>query len=539
MLNQYEPNVKATITFLRLLNQRVNSATVNEGLQNHPEWPSLLCISDNLNHWHIPNGAGRTDPARIDELPTPFIANTTDRGAPVAVVSRITDTMVEVYQKNFNKPTLQNKAEFIKNWNGVYLIAEPNEHSGEPDFEANKRKAFFHTLIPVAALTALLLFSFLLVWRVAGTAELMGLSAAGIYIQYVVMLAGVFVSTLLLWYEMDKNNPMLKKVCTGIARGNCSAILTGKQAQVFKGLSWSEVGFFYFAGGLLVLLFAGMAVPQVAATVAILNLLALPYTLFSVYYQWRVARQWCVLCLAVQALLLVGGINVILGGFLSSFPAFSITAAANIILLYALPVLAWYALKPFILRAQEAKNTRRQYLRIKFNTEIYEALLKKQKQVTVPVEGIGIEIGNPDAANTLIKVCNTYCGPCSKAHPKIERLLEENPDLKVKIIFTSGPPEFDPAVKPSVHLLALAEQGDPVRLQQALDDWYLAETKDYDRFAAKYPMNGELLQQAHKLDAMNDWCNEMAIASTPTIFINGYQLPDAYNIEDIQYFLLE
>ncbi len=76
-------------------------------------------------------------------------------------------------------------------------------------------------------------------------------------------------------------------------------------------------------------------------------------------------------------------------------------------------------------------------------------------------------------------------------------------------------------------------------IKQSLDDWYLADTKDYDQFAAKYPMNGELVKQADKIDAMEKWCKATEIAFTPTIFINGYQLPDAYTIEDLQYFLLE
>lgn len=46
MLDQYEPNVKATISFLNQLRVKVNNSTVNETLQNHPDWPSMLCISD-------------------------------------------------------------------------------------------------------------------------------------------------------------------------------------------------------------------------------------------------------------------------------------------------------------------------------------------------------------------------------------------------------------------------------------------------------------------------------------------------------------
>lgn len=55
MLTQYEPTVKATITFLKLLKVKVNKKTVDETLQNHPDWPSLLCITDSLNKWNVPN----------------------------------------------------------------------------------------------------------------------------------------------------------------------------------------------------------------------------------------------------------------------------------------------------------------------------------------------------------------------------------------------------------------------------------------------------------------------------------------------------
>lgn len=73
LLNQYEPNVKATIAFLRLLKVKVNDRTVNETLQNHPDWPSLLCINDSLHKWNIPNAAGKIEPEKIEELPGPFI----------------------------------------------------------------------------------------------------------------------------------------------------------------------------------------------------------------------------------------------------------------------------------------------------------------------------------------------------------------------------------------------------------------------------------------------------------------------------------
>ncbi len=390
MWAHYESNVKATVVFLKLLTVKVNSATVDETLQNHPDWPSLLCISDALNKWHIPNAAGKITPNDIDQLPVPFIAYTNHRESPLAIISQVTETTIRAYQKNYNTPVDEPKEDFIEKWNGIYLIAEPNEQSGERNYHTNKRKAFFNSLIPVAAFTVLAIISLVFVNRIVGAvSSVASLTQTGIYIQYLMLLAGIVVTSLLLWYEIDKNNPLLQKVCTGIAKGNCNAILTGKQAKVFEWLSWSEVGFFYFTGGMLTLLLAENPI----AVLAWINILALPYTVFSVYYQWRVAKQWCVLCLAVQALLLLGGINVIANNFLFPMPSFSLLSIANFLLLFILPVFIWFAVKPFILRLQQAKNTRREYLRIKFNTEIFDALLKKQKQIIHPTDGLALTLG--------------------------------------------------------------------------------------------------------------------------------------------------
>ncbi len=536
MFNRFEPNVKATIAFLKLLNVKVTATTVDETLQNHPDWPSLLCISDSLNKWNLPNAAGKIDVSEIDQLPTPFLAYTGSIENPLEIVSEISDSEVQLYSTKLNKAVIENKADFLKRWNGVYLIAEKNEQSGEKDYEINRRNSFVRSLIPCSLIALLTIISFIFLQR---NIELSAINAIlPVYFQYLILFIGIIVTTLLLWYEIDSNNPILHKVCTGIVKGNCDAILSGKQSKVFSWLSWSEVGFFYFAGGLLTFLFAG-TVSENITIVGYLNVLALPYTMFSIYYQGRVAKQWCVLCLSVQILLLLGGINVIVAEILIPIQDLQVSVILRSILLYLTPVLFWYVLKPYLLKLQEAKNTKREYLRIKFNSEIFETLLKKQKQITVPTEGIGIDFGNPNATNTLVKVCNPYCEPCSKAHPKIEKLLEEIPDLKVKIIFTTPNDTSFLAYKPVAHLLTLAnETNDEPKVKNALDDWYLSEKKDYEQFSIKHPVKGKIERQEDKIETMFKWCNSEDIKFTPTIFINGYQLPDSYNIDDLEYFLL-
>jgi thiol-disulfide isomerase/thioredoxin len=508
-------------------------------LQNHPDWPSLLCISDSLNKWHIPNAAAKSESRDLDEIPVPFIAYTNDRETPIAVVVNTNTNKVELFQKNYNKCKIVDRETFLKTWTGIYLIAEPNEDSGEPGYKSNRIKEKIKLALPVLSGLTLVLLSFFMLYNKTNllVAESV-LSVAGIYIQYFILLTGIIVTSLLLWYEIDKNNPVLQKVCTGIAKGNCNAILTGNQSKLFNWLSWSEVGFIYFTGSLFVVLSSIEASAELTL-LAWLNILALPYTIFSVYYQWRIAKQWCLLCLAVQALLLLGAINVIINGYLQKPFAINAAIITMLIIAYALPLLLWYTLKPFILKQQEAVNTKREYLRIKFNTEIFETLLNRQKKITIPVDGLGIDLGNPDATNTLIKVCNPYCGPCAKAHPEIEKLLEENENLKVKIIFLAINSENHPTFWPACHLLSIKETGNNELMKKALNEWYLPEKKDYEIFFKKFPTNGEVKKQSSNIDMMSNWCIEMNIQFTPTFFINGNQLPNAYSIGDLKYFLLE
>ncbi len=258
MFNQYQPNVHATIAFLQLQHVKVNSNTVNETLQNHPDWPGLLCISDSLNKWNIPNGAGKIEPEKIEELPTPFLAYTNNKEYPLAIVAAVTPTHIDYYTKNYNQLSTVTRERFLQSWTGIYLIAETTDNSGEKAYQQNKKRAFINALVPTSFFILLFTLSLLFIYRaINDSLASIGFNTTAIYPQCFILLVGVIVTSLLLWYEVDKNNPVLQKVCSGIVKGNCSAILTGKQSKLFTWLSWSEVGFFYFSGSLMALIFAG------------------------------------------------------------------------------------------------------------------------------------------------------------------------------------------------------------------------------------------------------------------------------------------
>ena len=159
-------------------------------------------------------------------------------------------------------------------------------------------------------------------------------------------------------------------------------------------------------------------------------------------------------------------------------------------------------------------------------------LLVQSKKIDPATAGLGVSIQNESAKYNVIKVCNPYCGPCAKAHPVLEDLVNKGA-INLQVLFTAKADGKDVKAKPVGHFLAIDEQGNKKKTQQALDDWYHADKKDYEVFAKKYPMNDDLEKQNNKIKAMRKWCDAESITATPTIFINGYQLPKEYSIEDL------
>ncbi len=535
------PNLQQTGgALLQQLRVQVTHSSINNALLNHPDYPSLLSITDVLRQWNIASTAIRVDGEKLHEIPVPFIAYTKNSGGSFFTITQTTQQYVSYASRGGGRGKIPLE-EFLKNWTGIALLAEAEEKAGEKDFLQKRRMEFLSSLkLPVLILTAI------------------GISVFAAYQQFyqpaifrvfstiiALKLAGVVITVLLLWYEIDKANPVLKQICGMGSQTNCAAVLGSKQAKLF-GVSWSEIGFFYFAGGFISLLVSGANAAITLQLLAWLNVLALPYTIFSVYYQWRIAKQWCPLCLGVQAILIAEFVTSVatnsltannIGQGVFEFFLSTINYQLSTFLAFLLPITAWYLLKPLLLQTEEAKRKKRELLKLKYDNRIFNALLPKQKRLEVFPNGLGIVMGNLNATHTIIKVCNPYCGPCANAHPQIDALLEANSDVKVQIIFTATSGESDTRNKPVKHLLAVAGKNDGGLTKQALDDWYLPAKKDYETFAAKYPMNGELAKQDAKVEAMNKWCMDTAIAYTPTFFVNGYQLPDIYTVGDLQYFL--
>jgi len=327
---------------------------------------------------------------------------------------------------------------------------------------------------------------------------------------------------------------MVQILCQAGGKRDCDAILSSKAATVFKGLSWSEVGFFYFAGTWLLLLFGGHSV-FTWQTLTALNVLSLPYTVYSIYYQVRIAKKWCVLCCTAQLLLWMEFSML----FLRLNRAFYIPVNgewSTVVISLLLPVLSWLSLKPLFLQIQQVVPLREQVRKFKYNTELFNKILTQQPQYTIPDEDWSIVLGNVEANNVVTMVTNPYCPPCAKTHKLLDEFLDQNVGVQARIVFTAQNTEDDINTPVSRHLMALNSLADKTIVRRALHDWYEQKQKNYEAWARIYPV--ELREsEYYKIDKQQQWNQIAEVTATPTLLLNGYRLPALYQLQDLKYML--
>ncbi len=168
------------------------------------------------------------------------------------------------------------------------------------------------------------------------------------------------------------------------------------------------------------------------------------------------------------------------------------------------------------------------------NGELFLTQLKQELKVDTTVWENDLLLGNPQAPLLITVACNPYCGPCAKAHKKLDELLEHHPN-KIKVLLrliTPSPSGKDKISKAVAAILQVSQDmgSNNEHLQNALADWF--EWMNYDKWTEKWK-NTSTLMLNNNLVMHHKWIENSQIANTPTFFLNGRKLPAMYSLDDI------
>lgn len=264
---------------------------------------------------------------------------------------------------------------------------------------------------------------------------------------------------------------------------------------------------------------------------ALVNICTLPYSVWSVWYQKVKARQWCVLCMIVQiTFYLIFAVNIIFGYVI--WPEFAIGQIFPVAVIYLVPFIAISLLTPAIAESLKVSDIVQRMNSLKMTDEVFEGLLKSNNYYEVEDSVSKIVFGDPDAEMQITVISNPHCEPCGKAHEKFDKLIDTlGGRACMRFLFINFKSElFSNSGK---FLISAYLNNDEQTAKDIYYKWFTGEKYKLHKTYEHYGFDMEAEEVVRLQEKHEEWCDVNKIPSTPTILINGYKLPDIYNIEDI------
>lgn len=508
-------------TFLRQLLQVLDVPFTRDYtdtyFRTHPNKSNLLGLCQMLDHFKVSNMALRIDSDDLKKIPLPFVVS---YSGDFAIVRHIEEEKVFFdFREVSYDLTIK---EFEKGWKGVVLHMEKDQSSGEPDFLIHRKRDL---IINVFRGSVFLLLAVWLGQQLHSSVELNKSNLIFVVGHFLCNGMGLALCLLLLFKQLNRSNRLADRVCTMIKGNDCSHVLSSEAASFMGIFSWSEIGTSFFISNLIVLLFF----PQLLNWYALINIFCLPFTIWSVWYQWRVLRQWCVLCLLVQTLLWsIFALNFV-GGFIE-WPLFSFSTLLQVGVILLVPLFFVLFLTHLHSRLEKSVSNEQELGSLKADDRVFFALLKQEAYYNT--ENVTRLIrGNPDARIKITVLSNPFCKPCSRMHKRLNALMHDiGEHICVQYILSSFNEDLEEVNYQLVAAYLQSDNEDPFSI---FDMWFHNPEKSF--------FNDFSIDITHpavhdEIARYNQWKIETSLQATPTILINGYTLPKSFQVEDIRYF---
>jgi uncharacterized membrane protein/thiol-disulfide isomerase/thioredoxin len=507
------------VSFLSLLKVKHTKDFSNKYFGEHPYKYSLYGISKMLCSYGIANAGIKVEnKEEIFVLDVPFIAHINN---DFVIVTKITSNKISYIWRDLNITISSD--EFYRIWDGIILVAEPDEDSIEPNYKENRKKFF-------VSRGEKIIFSFIILFFIITDYFQNRFYADWEFILFLIPnIIGIYISYLLLLKQMHIQSNYSDKICSLFKKSNCNDILESPAAKFMGIIGWSEIGLGYFISNFLLLIFY----PHLFLYYALINICALPYSFWSVWYQKFKAKQWCTLCLIVQVLfwtififnLLFGGIKV---------PSFFFSDIMIVVCLYFIPVLFINIILPQLIDSRKIEGIMYESNSMRMRNEVFLSYLKQQPYYKVDKHTSNILFGNYDAPLLVTILTNPHCNPCAKMHQRIQYLLEETGNkFCVQYIFSSFYKELDSSGK---FLIAAYFEKTRVDIHKIYDHWFSEGRYHREVFFKSNNIHIESLRTDNEYVSHQKWIEDMHLRETPTVLINGYKLPENYKVEDMKFF---
>ena len=494
---------------------------VTNRIKSHPNYPSLLSFTETLDELSIEYSAVRLEYNELAKANFPILVHIKQKDSSNFYIAKALSEIkkIEKMQEGVWSGItcmVQNKSE-IKN----------NEHK-----ELIKKKIAREKNVVVFSVFAGIAYILITISNFnLPTFIISFLSIIGCIVCY-----SIFIQSI------GRSNQISKKFCGTSSSDSCGKVLTSNFATIFPSLTLSDIGFIYFTSLFIFLVWSSTFGLQQLNALKLLEILAffsLLFTLYSIWYQARIVKQWCRLCLIVISILWIqAGIiffqAVLIGHLLINDLSFQVILRFAFCLVISF---LWLLIKEGITKQNLLEATRVKLLKWQRNPDIFLFLSKKQKVIESEIFQDEIVLGNVNAPFRFIVACSPYCGPCAQQHKQITELLNIHSEkVCITIRFVVNLNDRSDLKYVTVEEIlrkyhAYQSRKDQLKL---LEDWYT--TMNLDTWRMKWQAKSNI-KIDKILNYFSNWAKEENITHTPTTFLNGFRVPDQYEFKDFNYLI--
>jgi len=489
-------------------------------IESHPSYPSLHAITGVLDHFNIENIAAEvpTDITTLQQLPDCFIAQvSTEKGNDLVTVSK--KNKQYLITSNNDKEKIS-ETDFLLRFTGIIVAVEENTNPASVQNSAKLKNILLFSFL-IISLGALLINKNIQLYN---------------YSFLLLSLIGIVLSYSILKQELGENSVIGDAFCSSSnEKKDCDAVLNSKGAQIIKNHKLSDMSLIYFSG----LLLSGLLTSNFNILYFI-SYLALPITFYSIYYQYKIVKSWCLLCLSIVSVLWLQTLTAYLANSdLNTLFNININTSniLTLIVSFTAIYLVWSFIKPLVKNTIELQKDKIEYTKFKRNFNLFDTLLKKSPKINTSIENANeIIFGNRNAPVEMVIVTNPFCGHCKPVHKTINNILARyNDTVKITIRFNASIDNTeDPVTIITSRLIELYNTNES-DCKNAMDDIY-GGMKVTD-WVTKWEKTSNFDFVSKTLQLEKEWCTENAINFTPEILINGKSFPKEYKREDLLFFI--
>lgn len=497
----------------------IDEAEFDFQVQSHPDYPSLLAISETLTFLNVDNVVAKVLVNELENLPYNFVALIGEEKSKsfLSFVERKKDGYK--YHKEGKIRDTSNE-EFYSVYKSIVLLAEQRETS-QTKGKFKGTQYFANILLAVLFLSCVF---------ISGSHWLsfpfISLSSAGVYL-----------SMEAIKLELGVGTKLSKAFCTITADTECGTIKNGKKSGFFEIFSFTDLSITFFVAQFIGLLFFSMAHEMTAFyNLTFVSLVfSIPVTFVSLYQQKFVAKKWCPICLSIIIVLYAEMVSI----FDQISLNFTLLQAIYFSIAFILSYVLCFNVKNLIKANFDLKSQLMESNRFRRNYGLFKlALLASKKYSIEKLDSGNLILGNPDANLKILVVTNPFCGHCKNAHSVIEEILKLHKDeVAIHIRFNIN---FERASEKSkmIHrkLVQIYFEKGEDEFIKALRIWF--DEKDIAKLDPTLLTQSEVNIESI-LGEQYSWNNVNNINFTPAVVINDYLFPSAYDRKYLPVFINE